>query len=110
MTIHEALELIQEWINSLEDEELPEVCRKSGNDFFAFLKRRGFAPGTFVNAVYNATGYRPQNLWRAEDAAMLRRAIAGYESTSFELSHEEYRYGQTNDEWLRNATARYFGE
>lgn len=108
MDIHEALELIHEWVQSLGDEELPEQCRQDGNDFFSFLKRKGFNPGVFVVAVERVTGHRPQNLWRVNDADLLRQAIAGYHSTKFELSHEEYRDGQSDNQWLQDATDRYF--
>ena len=79
MDIHEALELIQEWVNNLEDQQLPQVCRDSGNDFFAFLKRKGFDPGTFIRTVTPIIGYHPRNLWSQADAATLRRAISSPE-------------------------------
>ena len=74
MSIHEALMLIDEWVDSLEDDELPEKCREAGNDFFSFLQHRGFNPDIFVRVVREVTGQTPQNLWRNEDAQRERRA------------------------------------
>ena len=108
MDIHQALDLIQEWVETVAADDLPEACRVSGNDFFAFLKQRGFNPGVFVVAVEQATGYRPNNLWQVADLNLLRQAISGYHAAEFELSHEEYRDGQSNVQWLRDVTRRYF--
>ena len=108
MSIHEALMLIDEWVDSLEDDELPEKCREAGNDFFSFLQRRGFNPDIFVRVVREVTGQTPQNLWRNEDAQTLRHYIRAYHGEEQELSREEYRNGRSNDSWLTKATRHFF--
>jgi hypothetical protein len=109
MDIHEALMLIDEWVESLDEDELPTKCREAGNDFFSFLQRRGFSPKVFSNAVYKATGYRPIQLHRVEDAKQVREYLRAYLGEEQELSREEFRYGRSNDNWLIESTRRFFG-
>ena len=109
MSIHEALMLIDEWVDSLEDDELPEKCREAGNDFFSFLQRRGFSFREFEELVVKITGIKPQNLWRIEDAESLRHYIRAYHGEEQELSREEYRNGRNNRNWLEDATRHFFG-
>ncbi|MDY6941355.1 MAG: hypothetical protein SWY16_27325 [Cyanobacteriota bacterium] len=109
MNIHEALILIDEWVASLDDEELPEKCREAGNDFFSFLQRRGFQPDVFIGIVLEVTGQAPQNLWRLEDAKLLRHYLYAYYGEEQELSREELRDGRDDDDWLEDSTNRFFG-
>ncbi len=108
--IHQALEDIRAWVNEIEAENLSETCRTCNIDFFEFLERKGHDSEVFIRAIFEVTGHEPHNLYTVEDARQLRCYIEGYEVTTFELSHEEYRYGQTDDEWLENSTRRNFSE
>jgi hypothetical protein len=108
MDIHTALILIDDWVATLHDEDLPEKCREAGNDFFAFLNRRGFSPRIFAKSIFEITGMSPRNLWTVEDAETLRHYLRAYNGEQVELSKEELRYGKSNVQWLKDATVRFF--
>ena len=84
MTIAEiniVLGLIDDWTQALEAQDLNEQCRQSGRDFFQFMKSRGVNAALMARLIIDATGYNPAQLWRIEDAQLLRDAIFRYEGS-----------------------------
>lgn len=79
--INQVLTLIDEWVQALEDGHLNEQCRTSGRDFFTYMKGRGVNAGKLARMITQVTGYNPAQLWKIDDAALLRDAIFRYEST-----------------------------
>lgn len=81
MDINEALALIDEWVQELEEDQLNEQCRQSGRSFFQFMQSRGVNAAYMARLIIDVTGYNPAQLWRVEDAALLRDAIFRYEGS-----------------------------
>lgn len=94
------LGLIDEWVAELAEDRLSEQCRKSGSDFFSYMRGRGVYQGWMVDVIRQATGYTPQKLWLAEDANLLRDAISRYEySVTIARNSSEDPYKIIKREW-----------
>jgi hypothetical protein len=112
MSIAEALQLIDEWLEQLEDGDLPDACRSSGRDFFSFFTARGVDPAQLSRLVKLATGYDPETLPSAAGSATLRLAIASYESSCAHVLHDPAGEGSTPEQVKDNALdkARWWWE
>ena len=96
--INQVLVLIDQWVAELEEPRLNEQCRESGRNFFDFMQARGVYAGFMAKKIIEATGYNPAQLWRVEDADVLRDAIFRYEG-SMAVTEIEERDGQQNRGW-----------
>ena len=79
--INQVLALIDDWVQALAAEQLQSECRESGRSFFAFMQARGVNAALLARLIMDATGYNPAQLWRIDDADLLRDAIFRYEGT-----------------------------
>ncbi len=73
------LGMIDQWVEQLEDYELPAKCRQSGIDFFAYMQSRGVPLKALKNLIQQVTGHSPESLHTVDDAKLLKQAIANYE-------------------------------
>lgn len=87
--INQTLALIDEWVQSLGTDELNEQCRRSGRDFFSFMQSRNVEARYLARLITDATGYNPAQLWRVDDAELLRDAIFRYEGSGAVTRIEE---------------------
>jgi len=87
--INRILALVEEWTESLRRDQLNEQCRVSGRDFFEFMQSRGINAALMAKLIIQATGYNPAQLWRVEDAQLLRDAIFRYEGAQAVTRIEE---------------------
>lgn len=107
--IHQALEDIHEWVQTLEESELSPACQEETRSFFQFLDRKGHDKNVFIAVVRDVTGHHPHDLHTIQDADELRHYIEAYPSAQFDLNHEEHRYGRSNNQWLEESIRWFFG-
>lgn len=77
--INYILTLIADWAAELESDRLNEQCRRSGIDFFSYMKSKGVKAAYMASLIEKETGYHPAKLWSIDDAELLRDAIFRYE-------------------------------
>jgi|GEM_PF-1363335 len=93
--INRLLGLLDDWVQALEESRLSEACREEGRDFFRFMQARGVNAALMAKLIIDTTGYNPAQLWRVEDAEMLRDAIFRY-AGSVVVTQVEERHGIQN--------------
>jgi len=94
------LQLIDEWLESREDSQLSEDCRKSGQDFFSYMKSRGVYQGWMATVIQKATGYSPRKLWQEAEAPILRNSISRYEYSITIAKHtDQDPYDVIREQW-----------
>lgn len=87
--LHRLLDLIEQWVEVLEDDRLSEQCRQSGIDFFNYMEKRGVPRGVIAKIIRKCTGKEPRTMWKVKDVTFLRDAIRRYESAIVTARHDK---------------------
>lgn len=93
--ISQALAVIEDWINQLEESRLSDACRVEGRDFFQFMESRSIPRAFLAKLIKQATGHNPAMLYRVEDAKLLKDAIFRY-AGSVTTTQIEEKHGIQN--------------
>lgn len=93
------LDAFDEWLAEASDEAIRENCRTEGTVFFAYMKRRGVAPGAVRNIIYRHTQLEPSILWRSENLAIVRSALNSYYYSQALIDEHEEDTGGLATRW-----------
>ena len=93
------LDAFDEWLAQASDAAIRENCRTEGSVFFAYMKKRGVAPGAVRNIIYRHTQLEPAVLWRSENLAIVRDALNSYYYSQALIDEHEEDTGRLATRW-----------
>ncbi|MGF1494920.1 MAG: hypothetical protein ACFBSC_21240 [Microcoleaceae cyanobacterium] len=114
MNVSEALALIDEYIDQLEDWEMSDAYARDAKSFFDFLKEYSANIGAVVNIIKLATGFSPIEIKSRGDAEQIRELLRRTQTSEFlgrrRSPAELESLGQSPGKWAKDNTEFAFIE